>query len=171
MEKKLIQIYEVFTRTPSVNLWLYTNDKKNPEHCFGRLLSTAFSCDICSGVLIGWFRNRNNTRLVWYEHFQWFHNQNYRITFVLRIIWLMWSKSIIICTSESDHINQPYAFFCKALHYNFSFGNSLPKWLRNLTKVNKSSLTKIITSFTSFHEFLIKYFNKCRILSFNKTNN
>ncbi len=38
----------------------------------------------------------------------------------------------------------------KALHYNFSFGISLSKQLRNLTKVNVSSLTKIITSFTCY---------------------
>jgi len=41
----------------------------------------------------------------------------------------------------------------KALRYNFSFGNSLSKQLQNLTKVNKSCLAKIITSFTSFCEF------------------
>jgi len=38
----------------------------------------------------------------------------------------------------------------KALHYNYCFGNSLSKQLRSLTKVIKSSLTKMITSFTSF---------------------
>jgi len=39
-------------------------------------------------------------------------------------------------------------FFVKALHYNFSFGNSLSKLLQNLMKVIELSLTKIITSFT-----------------------
>jgi len=37
----------------------------------------------------------------------------------------------------------------KALRYNFSFGNSLSKQLWNLTKVNTSSLTKLIPSLTS----------------------
>jgi len=42
----------------------------------------------------------------------------------------------------------------KAMRYNFSFGNFLPKLLQNLTKVNDLSLLKIITSITSFCEFL-----------------
>ncbi len=46
----------------------------------------------------------------------------------------------------------------KALCYNFSFGNSLSKQLRNLTNVNKSSLTKIKTSFTSLCEFFNQVF-------------
>ncbi len=41
----------------------------------------------------------------------------------------------------------------KVLRYNFSFDNSLLKRLWNSSKVNESSLTKIITSFTSFCEF------------------
>jgi len=45
----------------------------------------------------------------------------------------------------------------KALCYSFSFGNSLSK---QKTKVNKSSLAKIITSFTSFCEFFNCVFNE-----------
>jgi len=40
-------------------------------------------------------------------------------------------STIVVFTKES-----------KALRYNFSFGNSLSKRLRNLKKVNESSLTK-----------------------------
>jgi len=43
--------------------------------------------------------------------------------------------------------------YTKALRYNFSFGNSLSKRLRNLMKVNKLRLAKIITSSTSFCKF------------------
>jgi len=57
----------------------------------------------------------------------------------------------------------------KALRYNFSFGNFLSKRLQNLMKVNESSLTKIITSLTSFCKFFNQFFTS--LLSFNKTNN
>jgi len=48
----------------------------------------------------------------------------------------------------------------KALCYNFSFGNSLLKWLQNLAKNVKSSLMKVITSFTSFCKFLVNFFQQ-----------
>ncbi len=58
----------------------------------------------------------------------------------------VWGKFLCRILSRA-HTNS------KALHYIFLLGNSLSKPLRNLTKVNESSLTKIITSFSSFHKF------------------
>jgi len=51
----------------------------------------------------------------------------------------------------------------KALRYNFSFVNTLSKWLWNVTKVIELNLRKIITSCTRFCKFLnqiIKFFHK-----------
>ncbi len=75
--------------------------------------------------------------------FQWIPNQPFKTKNVL-FLWclpfpLVFWSTIVVSRA--------------LLHYNFSFSNSLSKQLRNLMKVNKSSLTKIITSFPSFHQF------------------
>jgi len=58
----------------------------------------------------------------------------------------------------------------KTLRYNFSFGNFLLEKLQNIMKVMRLSLTKIITSFTSFIEFFNQVF-LTNLSNFNITSN